>query len=181
MRYNNTTTIANNFEAVKTHVESLTDSDQVNFYNIYCQNCNNSDSQIFNNDEEFFNMFFEGKVLEAVRAVSFGSYNYSDDYVMFNGYANLESFDSPSDKISITEIVSDILETPESYEIELEDCFLLDGIMYEGTEEEAKEQFTEYWQETFDNNKEAVKNEEDTEIILSFKEWAAENLTESNI
>lgn len=43
----------------------------------------------FENDEEFFNMFFEGKTNEAVRAVCFGDFNYGDDYVRFDGYGNL--------------------------------------------------------------------------------------------
>ncbi|AHJ87623.1 hypothetical protein Bp8pC_193 [Bacillus phage Bp8p-C] len=43
------------------------------------------------NDEEFFNMFFEGKTDEVVRAVCFGDFNYGDDYVRFNAYGNLET------------------------------------------------------------------------------------------
>jgi hypothetical protein len=48
--------------------------------------------EVFENDEEFFNMFFEGKAMEAVRAAHYGDYNYMDAYVRFNGYGNLESF-----------------------------------------------------------------------------------------
>ena len=43
------------------------------------------------NDEEFFNIYFEGKPMEAVRSASYGEYNYMDEYVKFNGYGNLES------------------------------------------------------------------------------------------
>lgn len=43
------------------------------------------------NDDDFFNTFFSNNVIEAVRAVSFGDYNYSDDYVRFDAYGNLES------------------------------------------------------------------------------------------
>ena len=46
---------------------------------------------VWENDEEFFQMFFEDRVLEAVRAVSYGDYNYMDKYVRVNGYGNLES------------------------------------------------------------------------------------------
>ena len=45
------------------------------------------------NDEDFFNLFFEGKPMEAVRAASYGHYNYADDWVWFNAYGNLESGD----------------------------------------------------------------------------------------
>lgn len=43
------------------------------------------------NNEEFFETFFEGKIDDAVRAVCYGDYNYMDAYVKFNTYGNLES------------------------------------------------------------------------------------------
>lgn len=42
------------------------------------------------NDEEFFNVYFT-EPMEAVRAVCFGEYRYSDDYVRFDAYRNLKS------------------------------------------------------------------------------------------
>lgn len=48
---------------------------------------------MWENDEEFFNTFFEGKTNEALRSAHFGDYNWSHNYVKFNGYGNLESFD----------------------------------------------------------------------------------------
>ena len=45
----------------------------------------------YENDDDFFNTYFSNNVIEAVRAVSFGDYNYSDDYVRFDAYGNLES------------------------------------------------------------------------------------------
>lgn len=47
----------------------------------------------YENDEEFFEMFFADKVDEAVRAVCYGNYNYTDSYVRFNAYGNLDSCD----------------------------------------------------------------------------------------
>lgn len=47
--------------------------------------------EYYNNDEEFFNVFFASNPSEAVRATYYGDYNYMDDYVKFNGYGNLES------------------------------------------------------------------------------------------
>ena len=43
------------------------------------------------NDEDFFEVHFGNNPMEAVRAVCFGEYNYSDDYVRFNAYGNLKS------------------------------------------------------------------------------------------
>lgn len=42
------------------------------------------------NDEDFFNVYFT-EPMEAVRAVCFGEYRYSDDYVRFDVYRNLKS------------------------------------------------------------------------------------------
>lgn len=46
--------------------------------------------EVFTNDEDFFDNYFV-KPHDAVRAVYYGEYNYTDDYVKFNGYGNLES------------------------------------------------------------------------------------------
>ena len=43
------------------------------------------------NDKEFFDYYFDGDVIEAVKAVCYGDYQYSDDYVKFDAYGNLES------------------------------------------------------------------------------------------
>ena len=106
-----------NLDSVKEYLNNLDCSELVSIHNEYCQSTNNSDDEIFINDEDFFNTFFDGKVLEAVRAVSFGEYSYSHDYVVFNGYANLETFNNPTDKVDIESIASDILENPENYQV----------------------------------------------------------------
>jgi hypothetical protein len=48
--------------------------------------------EYYENDDDFFKMFFENDPLAAVRASFYGNYRYMDDYVRFNGYGNLESF-----------------------------------------------------------------------------------------
>ena len=48
--------------------------------------------EYWNNDEEFFNTFFYNNPNEAVRSSYYGDYNYCDEYVRFNGYGNLVSF-----------------------------------------------------------------------------------------
>lgn len=46
---------------------------------------------VYENDEDFFDTFFEGRPAEAVRAAHYGDYHYNQDYVRFDGYGNLES------------------------------------------------------------------------------------------
>ena len=68
----------------------------------------------FENDEDFFETFFNGKIDEAVRAVCYGDYKYMDDYVKFNAYGNLESCNEyqliDELKDSIDEIVDNLVE-----------------------------------------------------------------------
>ena len=67
---------------------------KIEIHNIYVRENNFSyEGEIERNDEDFFNLFFEGKPMEAVRAASYGHYNYADDWVWFNAYGNLESGD----------------------------------------------------------------------------------------
>ena len=42
------------------------------------------------NDEDFFETYF-GTKDEVARAICYGDYNYTDDFVRFNAYGNLES------------------------------------------------------------------------------------------
>lgn len=47
--------------------------------------------EFYENDDDFFNLFFEGRPAEAVRASYYGDYHYMDEFVRINAYANLES------------------------------------------------------------------------------------------
>ena len=63
----------------------------ISIWNEYCSEKNMED-YIFDNGECFFHEMF-GNADEAVRAVCYGNYNYTDTYVIFNAYGNLVSFD----------------------------------------------------------------------------------------
>jgi len=74
----------------------MDENEKGSFLTSLVQECNSWDGSLegfetYENDEEFFQIFFGNKVMEAVRAVSFGNYNYSDSLVRFNGYGNLET------------------------------------------------------------------------------------------
>lgn len=122
-------------EAVEQHLRSLNNSDLVQAHNQSRENANDMDSQIFENDEDFFDTHFN-KAIDAVRAAHFGTYNYSDNFVTFNGYANLESFDNVEDNVDISEIAADILENEQDYDIELIDVFNCEMCEAEMEEEE---------------------------------------------
>ena len=61
------------------------------------------------NDEEFFDTYFDN-AMEAVRSAHYGRYNYSDYYVRFDAYGNLESFSRWEYVEELKYYVDDIIE-----------------------------------------------------------------------
>lgn len=80
------------FKYLELDWENKSDEEKISLWNEYCSVQSNED-EIYVFDEEFFDMFFEGKTMEAVRAATFGKIVWSDNYIKFNGYGNLESMD----------------------------------------------------------------------------------------
>jgi|688.fasta_scaffold1701237_1 hypothetical protein len=76
-------------------IENANSNQLIEINNRYCQEIGNSDNEIWDNDEEFFSIFYPnaGDALRAVQAAFYGDYNFSHNWVKFNGYANLESID----------------------------------------------------------------------------------------
>ena len=116
------TYILNDLDTIIEELENMSNEELVSVHNQYCENNNDMDSQIFNNDEEFIEMFFSGRVVEFQRACEYGDYKYRDTFVQFNGYANLDSFDYVGEHIDTEAIATDIQENERSYyNIELEE------------------------------------------------------------
>lgn len=91
------------FEIWKEHWDELDDSTKVSIRNEYCREANNED-EVYSFDDEFFEIFFSGtKAIDVARAVFFGKIqSWSDEYIKFNGYGNLESM-SEYDVVQDTE------------------------------------------------------------------------------
>ena len=75
-------------------INGMDDHELVILNNEYCESANIYDSEIFANDDEFFEIFFDNNTLRAIQATQFGDYRYHDNWVTFNGYGNLDSFNS---------------------------------------------------------------------------------------
>ena len=92
---------------------------------------------VYNNDEEFFNMFFEGKPAELARAIYYGDFNYNDEYIKFNGYGNLETFSEYEYEELLEENIEEITENlivyAEYISIDNEE---LDDLLFQYFEEE---------------------------------------------
>jgi hypothetical protein len=74
-------------------INNMTGSELIELNNRYCQEFG-YENDIYYNDEEFFNIFFERKPMEVARAIYYGDYRFMDDFVTFNGYGNLVTFSS---------------------------------------------------------------------------------------
>jgi len=72
-------------------LNDMDDEESIELWNEYCEEANDKNGRIYPNDEDFFKLFFTD-VYEVVRAISFGDYTFTDDYVYFNGYGNLKTF-----------------------------------------------------------------------------------------
>ena len=70
------------------------------------------DMQWWDNDEEFFETFYGDDIMSAVRAVCYGEYNYTDEYVKINAYGNLETTNYIQDELEgyVDDIVEHIVD-----------------------------------------------------------------------
>jgi hypothetical protein len=81
-------------------INDMTETDLICLNAEYCEACNYVDHDIYNNDEQFFEDHFSGNIMEVVRAISYGDYDYHHDYVIFNGYGNLERVETMAEYIA---------------------------------------------------------------------------------
>ena len=90
--------LLDNMEITREVVEELN-----NYNNCLC------DLIVFDNDDEFFDIFFDNR-LEIARAICYGDYNYNDEYVNFNGYNNLVSYDEYEYEELLIDNINDIVD-----------------------------------------------------------------------
>ena len=111
----------NTVRNIENYLNNLDDSELLSINREYLENIHDVDSDTFENNEEFFEMFFQGSSMDAVRAVHFGDYRYTDAYVKFDGYGNLETTNNLGDFIDISELAEYIHENPENFDIEFDE------------------------------------------------------------
>jgi hypothetical protein len=100
---------------------NLNRSNKIACFNDYAREYN-ADDEIYEFDEDFFNMFYENNTMEAVRACFFGNIqNWSDEYIRFNGYANLVSMTGLEAEEWADDYVQDIYEHEEIWSQYIDD------------------------------------------------------------
>lgn len=72
-------------------INSMNESELIQLNNLYCESINDFDNMVYSNDEEFFSMLgWDG--LRVAQSICYGEYNYSHNWVAFDGYGNLQSY-----------------------------------------------------------------------------------------
>ena len=92
---------------------------------------------VYENDEEFFDMFFKGRPAEVARAIYYGDFNYNDEYIKFNAYGKLKTL-SEYDyeellKENVEEVIDCLIEYVEHISIDNEE---LDDLLSQYFEDE---------------------------------------------
>lgn len=97
------------YEVFKEKFDDLSLSKKLSIYNEYCINYGSNETiEYF--DKDFFNCFF-GDKMEVARAVYFGNIqSWTDEYIRFNAYGNLESLNEFDVVEEIDNYVEDIFE-----------------------------------------------------------------------
>lgn len=99
-------------------INSMDDAELITLNNEYCQEIGDADSEIWGNDEDFLCTFFGNNPDALARAIFYGDYNYSHDYVKFNGYGNLETMNyfEVSDLVELVPTIAEyICENPRNF------------------------------------------------------------------
>lgn len=91
--------LLNNMELVKELVKEL------NFWN----GCLDF-LDYMENDEDFFEIYYNNRPMEAVRACYYGNYNYMHDYVKIDAYGNLQSCNEWELQAEIRDYIDEIIE-----------------------------------------------------------------------
>jgi len=87
-------------------LENLSDNKLETIWNDYCDETHNPDARVYAFDDEFFETYFSNPA-EAARATFFGDVkSWNDNYVIFNGYGNLETSNYASELISIYDLAN---------------------------------------------------------------------------
>ena len=61
------------------------------------------------NDEDFFSTYYNGNPYELARAISYGSYEFTDEYIRIDVYGNLESISEYSFNDLVEEYKDEII------------------------------------------------------------------------
>lgn len=105
-----------NLETFKEKFDELSRNEKITIYREYLIESDRMDDEISDFDEYFFETFFQDNPYEAARATHFGNVNWSDPYIRFNAYGNLETMNDYDVQSEAEDYVEEIYEYPSVWE-----------------------------------------------------------------
>ena len=101
-------------EAIRGIIEDMDTSDAVALHNEYCYKTNNYDDEIFEIDR-FSEICESMGPLDIAMKIFYGDFNPNHNYFRYDGYANFESTDFPTDWIYPDDIARYVVDRDESF------------------------------------------------------------------
>lgn len=92
------------FDLVYNYLDNLRADELLNLWNEYCESTYNDDDKIWELTDDFLDETFSSPS-DFAQNVDWDEFRYTDDYVKFDGYGKLVSFDYLSDHIEIGDMV----------------------------------------------------------------------------
>lgn len=102
-------------EAIKNIIEDMDDSDAVALHNEYCYKTNGYDDEIFEM-ERFAEICENMGPLDIAMKIFYGDFNPNHKYFHYDGYANFESTDFPTDWIYPGDIAKEVVDRERAFE-----------------------------------------------------------------
>ena len=101
------------YEQIMETLEGMNTKELVEIHNKYCDAYNDMDNVIYENDDYFLETYFMERPAELARSIQYGDYRYSDDYVQFDGYGNLDSFNYTDGHVFLSDIANYVADLDE--------------------------------------------------------------------
>ena len=99
-------------------LHTLNNDKLIHVFNEYADDRYDEPIEYFNDPDYFFDSMFS-KPADAARAVYSGHVSYNDDFVIFDGYGNLQTFSDPARYLESRGLLDDlaeaIAEDPDAY------------------------------------------------------------------
>lgn len=109
------------YETFVEKFNELSISEKIGIFNYYCLEYGDANDQLYIFDEDFFETSFSNP-MEAARATFFGNIeSWSDEFIRFNAYGNLESLSEYSVESEIEDYLEDIFKHKDAWEDCIED------------------------------------------------------------
>ena len=129
------------YEVFKEKFKELSTFEKLSIFNNYCIEHGDPNNEIHSFDEEFFETYFSNP-MDAARSTFFGKIKYwTDEYIKFNAYGNLESMNEYDVLKEIDYYLEEIFDNTDTWK---------DYIDNEEEEEEEEEEIDYNFKELFD-------------------------------